>query len=134
MTSRKPNRWIFTTDLWVSPNLRWKSNFSLSKAVPVCVLKKQEPQKHGFRVIYTHRWIFTTDLWFCPNFKVKIWLFTVKSCSWGKIITYLLNLWPSLLQIKLLKKHVLAVHDFKKTKQIDYHYRLLVQFKSKVKI
>ena len=32
--------------------LRWKSNCSLSKAVPVYVFKKQQPQKHGFRVIW----------------------------------------------------------------------------------
>ena len=35
--------------------------------------------------------------------------------SWRKEIIYLLNLWPPLLQTKLLKKHVLAVHDIKKT-------------------
>ena len=34
-------------------------------------------------------------------------MFTVKSCSWGKEIIYLLNLWPFLMQTKLLKKHVL---------------------------
>ena len=45
MTLRKPNRWIFPTALCFSPTLRWKSNGSLSKAVPVCVLKKQEPKK-----------------------------------------------------------------------------------------
>ena len=32
MTLRKPNRWIFTTALWFSPTLRWKSNCSLSKS------------------------------------------------------------------------------------------------------
>ena len=30
----------------------WKSNFSLSNAAPVCVLKKQEHRKHGFKVIW----------------------------------------------------------------------------------
>ena len=30
----------------------WKSNFSLSNAAHVCVLKKQEPRKHGFKVIW----------------------------------------------------------------------------------
>ena len=45
-------KYRFTTALWFSPILRWKSDFSLSKAVSVCFLKKLEPKKRGFRVIW----------------------------------------------------------------------------------
>ena len=69
--------------------LRWKSNCSLSKAVPVCVLNKQESKKHWLQSHLTDTDEFSLQIFGWVPSHVKIWLFSVKSCpcmylSWKK--------------------------------------------------
>ena len=133
----KQMNWIFTTALWFSPILKWKSDCSLSKAVCVCFFKKLEPKKRGFRVIWQTQ----------VNFHIRSLVLSkfegLKSnCSLSKAVSegkksyiYSICNHPFCKQ-SYFKNHVVAVHTFSEhqTDELNFHYSSLVLFNSKLKI